>query len=210
MWTNDHTMQSGRLGPRPWLEQVLRSIVGQRSGSGVEADDIAAIVGRELGFGCWRNNKSSKALSHRHAVDVIGQQTSPNRLEQGNILWMLDWHLALVPVASIYRPAQLRTTRSLDDCVAAEPARPATVLLGIHPAIVGRMEVGTFDRITDAQHSGLVMGSYPCPCVHDCTQARRPTRVSGLLGGRSRIQNNTVGGGAHICRWREDKLKDEK
>lgn len=164
------------------------------SATGVDANDIAATVDRELGFGCWRNNRSSKPLSPRHAVgestllpliyirlsmgppqgledwgsslgfvfrwhetlvgrglssdvldtviinilrltswsaqqDLIGHQTSPNRLEQSNvstagtplecctaertpqILWMPDWHLASVPAASV-GPAQLRTTRS--------------------------------------------------------------------------------------------------
>lgn len=79
-----------------------------------------------------------------------------------------------------------------------------------HTCIVGLMRVGIFDRIIDAQHSGPVMGAYPCPCVHDCTQARRTKRVSGQVGGRPRIKNNTAGNDAHLCRWRKDKLKDEK
>lgn len=74
----------------------------------MEADDIAAIVGRELGFGCWQNNKSSKALSHRHAVGesillpLIYIRLSTGRL-QGLEDWgcglgfVFRWHETLVP-----------------------------------------------------------------------------------------------------------------
>lgn len=38
------------------------------SADGVEANDIAATVDRELGFRCWRNTRFSEPLSHKHAV----------------------------------------------------------------------------------------------------------------------------------------------
>lgn len=73
-----------------------QSIVGQRSASGVEADDIAAIVDRDLGFGCWRNNKSSKPLSHRHAVGE--SKLLPLiyiRLSTGRLQGLEDWGCGL-------------------------------------------------------------------------------------------------------------------
>lgn len=232
-----------------WPITGLQGTVYRRA-SGVEANDIAAIVDRDLGFRCWQNTRSSKPLSPRHAVgesillpliyirlslsslqgledwgrglglvfcwhetlagrglsfdlldrlinilrltswsaqqDLIGRETSPNRLEQSSvstagtlpehctaecapqILWILGSSLALVPPQPLLAHYNCAPLVPMTACVLSLVLIIMTVSLSCwaitpHTGIVGLIEVGMLDRIIDAQHSGPVIGSIPMP-----------------------------------------------
>lgn len=77
------------------------------SASGVKVNDIAAIVDRELGFRCWRNTRSSKPLSPRHAVGesillpliyIRLSPSTPQGLEDWDcgLGFVFRWHETLV------------------------------------------------------------------------------------------------------------------